>query len=145
MDMEGLCIEKFRKMAGNRLGMYALALGLGYLAAAIVQATGDSQIFSGGLFGITVLLIISATYLMGSKRLMAGEREGLSFIMGGLLLSGAVCGLYLLMAGADVLMYFLGETRDLQVAFDIWAAAFLLILALPLMSILREQTRGMAW
>lgn len=145
IDMEELRIEKFSPMAGNRLGMCALALGLGYLAAAIVQATGDSRIFSGGLFGIAVLLIISATYLMGAKSLMAGEREGLSFIMGGLLLSGAVCGLYLLMAGADTLMYLLGETKDLQVAFDIWAAIFLQILALPLMSMLKKEINGMAW
>jgi hypothetical protein len=140
MDM-----DEFSDIAGNRFSMYSLALGLGYFANAIEQAIGGSQIFSGGLFGIAVLLIISATYLMGAKSLIGGGREGLSFIMGGLLLSSAVGVLYLMMAGADAFMYLLGETKDLQVAFDIWAAAFLLILSLPLMSMLKKQTKGMAW
>ncbi len=143
--MEEFRIEKFSKIAGRRLGIYALALGLGYLAAAVAQAAGGSQIFSGGLFGIAVLLVISATYLMGVKSLLEGRREGLSFIMGGLLLSGAVGGLYLLMAVADALMYLLGEAEDFQTSFEISAATILLILALPLMRMLKKQIKGMAW
>lgn len=129
---------------GKQLGMYALALGLGYFAVAISQVIGG-QTFAGGLFSIAVLLVISATYLMGVKSLMAGQREGLSFIMGGLLLSGAVGGLYLLIAGADALMYLLGEAEDFQVAFGTLAATILLILALPLMDTLKKQIRGIAW
>ncbi|OPY55439.1 MAG: hypothetical protein A4E49_00431 [Methanosaeta sp. PtaU1.Bin112] len=146
MNTEKFRIEKFSKKAGKRLGMNALALGLGYLAAAIAQAAGGSQtIYSGGLFAIAVLLVISATYLMGVKSLLAGERGGLSFILGGLLLSGAVGGLYLLIAGADALMYLLGEAEDFQASFEISADIFLLILALPLMSMLKKQIKGMAW
>lgn len=138
-------MEEFSNKTGKRLGMYALALGLGYFAAAIAQVIGSGQIFPGGLFGIAVLLIISATYLMGVKSLMAGRREGLSFIMGGLLLSGAVGGLYILIAGADALMYLLGEAEDFIVAFETSVAIILLILSLPLMNMLSRQTRGMAW
>lgn len=138
-------MEEISNKTGKRLGMYALALGLGYFAAAIAQAIGSGQIFPGGLFGIAVLLIISATYLMGVKSLMAGRKEGLSFIMGGLLLSGAVGGLYLLIAGADALMYLLGEAEDFIVAFETSVAIILLILSLPLMNMLSKQTRKMAW
>jgi asparagine N-glycosylation enzyme membrane subunit Stt3 len=145
MDMEKFRIENFSKIAGKRLGMYALALGLGYLAAAIAQAAGGSQIYSGGFFGIAVLLVISATYLMGVRSLLAGRLEGLSFIMGGLLLSGLIGGLYFLMAGADALMHLLGEAEVFQSSFKISAATILLILSLPLMSMLKKQVKGMAW
>ncbi|NPV63369.1 MAG: hypothetical protein HPY61_12225 [Methanotrichaceae archaeon] len=126
------------------LGAYALILGIGYAAAAFAEAIGG-QVFPGSLPGIAVLLVISATYLMGVKDLMAGEREGLSFIMGGLLLSSAVGGLYLLMAGADWLMYLLGETEDFAMFTEISPATILLALALPLLPILRTLTRGMPW
>ncbi|MFZ3049283.1 MAG: hypothetical protein WBH08_08405 [Methanothrix sp.] len=94
---------------------------------------------------IAVLLVISATYLMGAKSLVAGRREGLSFLMGGLFLSGAVGGLYLLMTGADWLMYLLGEAEDFAVLSEISPATVLLIVALPLVPMMRKMTRGMAW
>jgi len=138
-------MEEFSIRTGKLLGVYALVLGIGYGAQALAETIGNREIFPGGLLSIAVLLVISATYLMGVKSLMAGRREGLSFLMGGLLLSGAVGGLYLLMTGADWLMYLLGEAEDFAGATEISPATILLILALPLLPMLRKLTQGIAW
>ncbi|MDD4163234.1 MAG: hypothetical protein PHW87_12220 [Methanothrix sp.] len=138
-------MEEFSIRTGKLLGVYALVLGIGYGAQALAETIGNREIFPGGLLSIAVLLVISATYLMGVKSLMAGRREGLSFLMGGLLLSGAVGGLYLLMTGADWLMYLLGEAEDFSGASEISPATILLILALPLLPMLRKLTQGIAW
>lgn len=138
-------MEEFSVRTGKLLGAYALVLGIGYGAAVLVEAIGNRDIFPGGLLSIAVLLVISATYLMGVKSLTAGRKEGLSFLMGGLLLSGAVGGLYLLMTGADWLMYLLGEAEEFAGASEISPATILLILALPMVPVIRKLTRGMAW
>lgn len=138
-------MEEFSVKKGKWLGAYALVLGIGYGAAALAETIGNREMFPGGLLSIAVLLVISATYLMGVKSLTAGRREGLSFIMGGLLLSGAVGGLYLLMTGADWFMYLLGEAEGFALLSEISPATILLVVALPLVPMMRKLTRGMAW
>lgn len=138
-------MEELSIRTGRRLGAYALILGIGYGAAAIAEMIRSEEVFPGGLLSVGVLLVVSATYLMGVKKLVGGRREGISFLMGGLLLSGAVGGLYLLMTGADWLMYLLGEAEDFAVLSEISPATILLILALPLLPSLRKLIRGMAW
>lgn len=138
-------MKEFSVRTGRLLGIYALVLGVGYGAQALAETIGGRESFPGGILSIAVLLVISATYQMGAKSLVAGRREGLSFLMGGLFLSGAVGGLYLLMTGADWLMYLLGEAEDFAVLSEISPATVLLIVALPLVPMMRKMTRGMAW
>jgi hypothetical protein len=138
-------MKEFSVRTGRLLGIYALVLGVGYGAQALAETIGGRESFPGGILSIAVLLVISATYLMGAKSLVAGRREGLSFLMGGLFLSGAVGGLYLLMTGADWLMYLLGEAEDFAVLSEISPVTVLLIVALPLVPMMRKMTRGMAW
>ena len=138
-------MKEFSVRTGRLLGIYALVLGVGYGAQALAETIGGRESFPGGILSIAVLLVISATYLMGANSLVAGRREGLSFLMGGLFLSGAVGGLYLLMTGADWLMYLLGEVEDFALLSEISPATVLLIVALPLVPMMRKMTRGMAW
>ena len=138
-------MKEFSVRTGRLLGIYALVLGVGYGAQALAETIGGRESFPGGILSIAVLLVISATYLMGAKSLVAGRREGLSFLMGGLFLSGAVGGLYLLMTGADWLMYLLGEVEDFALLSEISPATVLLIVALPLVPMMRKMARGMAW
>ena len=138
-------MKEFSVRTGRLLGIYALVLGVGYGAQALAETIGGRESFPGGILSIAVLLVISATYLMGAKSLVAGRREGLSFLMGGLFLSGAVGGLYLLMTGADWLMYLLGEVEDFALLSEISPATVLLIVALPLVPMMRKMTRGLAW
>ncbi len=130
---------------GRWLGAYALILGIGYGAAALVEAIVNREILAESLLRIAILLLISATYLRGAKDLASGRREGLSFLMGGLLLSGAVGGLYLLMVGADWLMYLLGEAEDFTLLSKISPTIVLMIIALPIFPIIKKLTRGIAW
>ncbi|MFB3764378.1 MAG: hypothetical protein ACE14P_03915 [Methanotrichaceae archaeon] len=130
---------------GKWLGAYALLLGTGYGAAALAEAIGNREISPGGLLSIGVLLVVSATYLMGVKGLIGGRIEGLSFLLGGLFLSIAVGGLYLLMTGADGLMYVLGEVDEFSIIADIKPATLLLLLALPLLPLMKRLTHGMVW
>ncbi|HOV51382.1 MAG TPA: hypothetical protein PKV83_00450 [Methanothrix sp.] len=138
-------MDKLSVKNGKWLGAYAFILGIGYCAAAIVEAAGKPDIFPGGLLSIGVLLVVSATYLMGVKGLISGRRDGISFLMGGLLVSVAVGGLYLLMAGADWLMYLLGEAEDFALLSEISPAIILLVIALPLVPTMRRLTSKMAW
>jgi len=119
-------MDELEHGTGKWLGAYALFLGIGYVAAALAEAFENQEISPGSLLSVGVLLVISATYLMGVKKLLGGQREGLSFLLGGLLLSGAVGGLYLLMTGADWLMYLLGEVEDFAVMSKISPATILL-------------------
>jgi len=79
-------MKEFSVRTGRLLGIYALVLGVGYGAQALAETIGGRESFPGGILSIAVLLVISATYLMGAKSLVAGRREGLSFLMGGLFL-----------------------------------------------------------
>lgn len=144
-DLWRMIMDELNIKDGKWLGAYALILGIGYSAAAIAEAIKDSEMLPGGLLSIAVLLVISATYLRGANGLMRGRGESLSFLMGGLLLSGAVGGLYLLMTGADWLMYQLGEADGFALLSDIAPATVLLIAALPLAQKMKKLTRGMAW
>jgi len=144
-DLWRMIMDELNIKDGKWIGAYALILGIGYSAGAIAEAIKDSEMLPGGLLSIAVLLVISATYLRGAKGLMRGRGEGLSFLMGGLLLSGAVGGLYLLMTGADWLTYQIGEADDFALLSDIAPATVLLIAALPLAQKMKKLTRGMAW
>jgi hypothetical protein len=138
-------MKALNRETGNRLAVYALALGIGYAGIALAEVIENPDVFPGGVLSVAVLLVVSATYLMGIRDLKSGRREGLSFLMGGLILSAAVGGLYLLMTCADAVMYLLGETDEFLNLADISPATVLLILALPLLPILKSLTKGMAW
>ncbi|MEN3036543.1 MAG: hypothetical protein ABC588_04150 [Candidatus Methanosuratincola petrocarbonis] len=137
-------MEKLNSRTGKCLGAYAIVLGVGYVATAVAEASG-CQMFPGRTLNIAVLLVISATYLAGVKGLMAGRTEGISFLMGGVLLSCAIGGLDMLIMGADGLMYLLGETDGFVVISKTSPSILLLALALPLLPVLRNLTRGMSW
>jgi hypothetical protein len=61
------------------------------------------------------------------------------------LISAAVGGLYLLETGAQYMMYALGEAEGLSIVESINPATLLLVLALPLLPLVRRLTRGMVW
>jgi len=125
------------------LGLYALALGAAYAAAALAGFAGGEPMSPANIPDMAVCLLISATYLNGAKELFAAKDEGLSFVLAGLLISAAVGGLYLLMTGADLMMHALGEgSGDLM---GIRIETVLLILALPLTLAIWRATKQVVW
>ncbi len=138
-------MEELNKTIASRMGYYSLLLGIGYAASALLQAAENQAALLGALPAIGVMIVLSATYLMGSKALFARRRDGLSFVLGGMLLSGTVGVLYLIMTGADGLLYLLGEAEDFSLMSFASPSTVLMVFALPLLKITRRLTRGVVW
>jgi hypothetical protein len=136
----------FSIKTGKRLGIYASALGAICLAVGLVEIFGGlGEMIPGDLFGGFALVVIAATYLSGVKGTFHGRHEGLSFLMGGLFLTAVFGVLYLLMMGADGLMYLLGEAEALPKLVEARPAVWIFILSLPLAYRVRRLTDRMTW
>lgn len=130
---------------GKTLGIYALVLGVVYLAAGIIEVLGGAGVIRGDLFGGFALVVIAATYLNSVKWLFNGEHKGLSFLIGGLFLSAVFGVLYLLLMSADGLMYSLGEAEEFSLLAVFRPAIWLFFLSLPLAYQARQLTREVRW
>jgi len=89
--------------------------------------------------------VTAAAYLLGVKGTVAGRYEGLSFVVGGLFLTAVFGFLYLLLAGAEALMYLLGEAEAFPGIFDLRPEVWIFLLSLPLALRVRGLLAGMAW
>ncbi|MGB3943922.1 MAG: hypothetical protein WBK88_03925, partial [Methanothrix sp.] len=76
---------------------------------------------------------------------VAGRYEGLSFVVGGLFLTAVFGFLYLLLAGAEALMYLLGEAQAFPELLDLRPEVWISLLSLPLVVRVRRLLVGMAW
>jgi len=131
---------------GKTIGLYAAVLGVLYLAIGVIEVFGGAgDAIPGDLFGGLALVVIAATFLNGVKRSFDGEHIGLSFIIGGLFLAAVFGILYLLLMGADGLMFLLGEAEEFSVLADFRPAIWLFILALPLAYLARAMTKEVTW
>ncbi len=125
------------------VGTYSLVLGLGYLAVGLLEIIGGHGWVPGDLFGGLAVLVIGATYLSGVRELLAGKYEGVSFMVGGLLLSAAFGGLYLLLVVAQWLDYLIGEAEEFSASLR--PEVFFLLVAIPLAYETRRLTRALPW
>lgn len=131
---------------GQRVGIYALVLGIVYLAFGVIEVFGGAgEVIPRDLFGGFALAVIAATYLKGVKGLLNGEHMGLSFLIGGLFLSTVFGILYLLLMGADGLMYVLGEAEEFSILAGFRPAIWLFFLSLPLAYRAWVLTREVTW
>jgi len=131
---------------GKTIGIYALVLGVVYLAFGVIEVFGGAgDIIPGDLFGGFALAVIAATYLNGVKGLFNGEHQGLSFLIGGLFLSAIFGVLYLLLMGADGLMYILGEADEFSALAGFRPAIGLFFLSLSLAYQAWALTRKVTW
>jgi len=136
----------FSIKTGKRLAIYASGLGVISLAIGLVEILGGlGESIPGDLFGGFVLVVMAATYLNGVKGVIHGRHEGLSFLIGGLFLTVVFGVLYLLMMGADGLMYLLGEAEALPKLSEARPEIWIFILSLPLAQRVRRLTDGMTW
>ena len=136
----------FRIKTGKMIAIYASVLGVISLLVGLAEVLGGwGGIIPGDLFGGFVLVVMAATYLGGVKGAFRGRYEGLSFLIGGLFLTMVFGVLYLLMMGADGLMYLLGEAEALPTLADARPAIWIFILSLPLAYRVRSLTARMTW
>lgn len=139
-------MKDFNLKTGKTLGIYAFSLGALYLLVGLLEIFGGSgELIPGDLFGGLALAIIATTYLYGVRDTLKGDYKGLSLLMGGLFLSAIFGLLYLLMLGADGLMYLLGEAEEIPGLVDFRPAIWFFILSLPLIYHIRNMTQKTTW
>jgi len=136
----------FNLKTGKTLGIYAFSLGALYLIVGLLEVLGGyGESIPGDLFGGLALVVVATTYLSGVKGTLNGDYKGLSLLMGGLFLSAVFGILYLLMLGADGLMYLLGEAEEIPGLVDFRPAIWFFILSLPLIYHIRNMTQKTTW
>lgn len=136
----------FSIKTGKMVAIYSSALGVISLAVGLVEILGGSEeAIPGDIFGGFVLVVMAATYLSGVKGTLQGRHDGLSFLIGGLFLTMVFGVLYLLMMGADCLMYLLREAEALPTLADARPAVWIFVLSLPLAHRVRSLTTRMTW
>ena len=141
-------MSDFDVALGKKLSAYALVLGAAHVAvgaAVFLSGIGAGTMSLGELPRVAVLFVIAAVYLMGVGALGKGRNEGIAFLMAGLLISVSVGGLYLLEMGAQYMMYILGESDGFGIMESANPATLLMVLALPLLPMMKRLTHGMVW
>ena len=131
---------------GKTIGIYAAVIGVAYLVLGVIEVFGGAgDVIPGDLFGGLALVVIAVTFLYGIKNTFDGDHKGLSFLIGGLFLSAVFGILYLLLMGADGLMFLLGEADEFSVLADFRPAIWMFILSLPLAYLARGLTKDVTW
>jgi len=137
---------------GKTVGIYAIALGLLYIAIGaakiVLQVSGIGSVGPipgtdalGGIF----FFVIAATYLMGVKGVFNGEYRGLSFLLGGFFLSLVYGIVYILMIGGDAVAYVIGDTDVWSWVVEFRPSVWLFIIALPFGYLIGKLTKDMSW
>ena len=98
----------FSKSNRQIVAIYSAIIGLLYMATGLLEIFGgfgvevsllagvaNALYVVGDIFAGFVLVVIGAVYLRGLIALSKGEREGLSYVTVGALLSASLLGLYL--------------------------------------------------
>ncbi|MDY6864413.1 MAG: hypothetical protein SVY15_00370 [Halobacteriota archaeon] len=108
----------------------ALCLFLGSMEVASVPLGIDSVV-PADLFGGFVMFVTGAVYLSGLDDLLSERQEGLSFAIVGTLLLAVFGILYLLVIGADGLMYLIGGAEEFSFASGFRPEIWLFAASLP--------------
>ena len=131
---------------GKRLAGYSLVLGIVYLVFGLIEVFGGTgETIPGDVFGGLALLVIASTYLNVVVELSNGEHRGLSFLIGGLLLSAVFGVLYPISICADGLEYLIGGADMFPVIADIRPEIWLFLASLPLVYQAWKLTRDLIW
>jgi len=94
---------------GKIMALYAFIAFLAYMAVALFEISG--VYFQRDIFGGLALIVISITFLAGVKETWASNYKGLSFILGGLILSSIFGIMHVLILFANILEWLIGESH----------------------------------
>lgn len=118
------------------MALYAGLLGLVCVAVGVLELVfGMPHDTFGGL----VMLVVGSVYLCGVRELAQEKREGISFVLVGVMLSWVFGVLYLLMMGASFLDALVVGERAL---IDVRAEIVIPVLTLPAIRYLRAVWAG---
>ncbi len=113
------------------VGMMSLVLGLGHLLFGNIDVLGLKSSLPADALGGSALVVIGAVYLAGVKPMWSGEKEGLSFIFVGFILSAIFGMIFLLIMGAHWLDFWLGETGEFSFTAELRPEVWLFLISLP--------------
>lgn len=74
----------------------------------------ESLLIPGDFFGGFCFVVIGAVFLYGAKELSAGIHMGVSYVYVGILMSLVFMAVYLLVMGADILMFYAVASEDYE-------------------------------
>lgn len=126
-----------KKMNLKVIGICALVLGALYVIIGALEVLFDPILFGiesaipADLFGGLALLVIGGVYLYGVRDLWNNRREGISFLIGGVVLSAIFGIIFLLIMGANGLMYLLGEAEEFSIIAEFRPEIWLFLMSLP--------------
>ncbi len=120
----------------------ALVLGVAYLAAGVLQI-GVSLGFLPYVVGMTdflgglLLVVVASVFLTGVKPIRSGKREGVSFVVVGILIAGLICVVQLVIIGTGTLGWILGfeDWSDWTVQQHLTPSIWLFVITLAVLGI----------
>jgi len=125
-------------MSGKMMALYAGLLGLVCVVVGVLELVGGLGM-PHDTFGGLVMLVVGSVYLCGVRELAQEKREGISFVLVGVMLSWVFGVLYLLMMGASFLDALVVGERAL---IDVRAEIVIPVLTLPAIHHLRAVWAG---
>ena len=122
---------------------FGLTVGVLYVIAGVLQvveafytlAWAENILFiHGDVPAGMVLIMVGAVFLYGFKELGTGIGEGVAYVYVGIILAMMFAGVYILLAGADMLMAYVVQSEDFaewRLLDDLNPTIYLAILTFP--------------
>lgn len=104
------------KRVGGSVAVYSAIVGIAYAAIGLIEILGElglkasfmeTLLIPSSIFGGFMLSVIGIVYLSGISLQGQGNREGLSYLAVGSLLSAVYFGVYICIMGANAFGYLL--------------------------------------
>jgi hypothetical protein len=112
----------------------------GFRVGGIIQFFAEMLRLVGDPFNGFVLLVIGLVFLKGFSYISQGEREGVSYVVGGALLASTLLGFYVLNAFSNGLGFLLGfeDWLEWTVLDDIKPGVILWLFTVPSILLVRD-------
>jgi len=117
---------KIGKKESMIMAAYSFMAGMAYIIVAFMEIIGK---INHDIFGGATLLIISGIYFAGIRETLAGSYKGISFVLGGIILSLIFGIMYLFIFIAGILEYVIGNAGPPSIRIEIILALFIVPLA----------------
>jgi len=136
--------RKTRKI-GKTTAVYAFILGLLYLIVGPIEVAGGIEKYNipGDFWTGLALLVVAANYLYAVGGLWRGDLKGASFLLTGFILSTVFGLIFILLMGANGLLYLLGEAEEFSPIADFRPEIWLFIASTPVAAFILKVKRYM--
>ena len=135
----------FPRKIGKTAAVYAFILGFLYLTIGPLEVAGGIEKYNipGDFWTGLTLLVVAANYLYAVRGLWRGEFKGASFLLTGFILSTVFGLIFILLMGADGLLYLLGEAEEFSPITNFRPEIWLFIASTPVTAFILKIKRYM--